>query len=367
MPRHGESIYKRKDGRYEGRYVIGRNANGTTKFGYIYGRHYSAVRQKLLLKKASLTPNQGHLAFSSITLNGWIEKWMETELKACVKTSSYQTYLRQYRKHIQPHIGAMNIARITVADIHGFLSLLFEKELSCATVKAIFRLLNAAMRHAVEKEIICRNPCKKIRIQPSPAFEERVLSDKEQEKLRASADSQQLYALLSLYTGMRLGEICALKWSDIDWISGALCVQRTVQRISDDKKAQGNKTFLSISAPKSLRSHRVLPIPAFLLDMLRNLFAQSSTAYVFGSNASAAEPRTLQRRFQRWMLRLGLAGVHFHTLRHSFATRLLELGVDVKTVSTLLGHSSAKTTMDVYMHSFPARQRSAVEKLAASF
>ena len=113
--------------------------------------------------------------------------------------------------------------------------------------------------------------------------------------------------------------------------------------------------MLMVGTPKSTRSHRVLPVPAFILDGLRAMLSQPpASAYVFGAAERAAEPRTIQRRFQRLMERLGIAGAHFHTLRHSFATRLLELGVDSKTVSALLGHGSARTTLDFLslIHSF---------------
>lgn len=120
-----------------------------------------------------------------------------------------------------------------------------------------------------------------------------------------------------------------------------------------------------IGSPKSMRSQRVLPVPDFLLERLKKRMAGTASEYVFGVSDRAAEPRTLQRRFQRMMDKLGITGAHFHTLRHSFATRLLELGVDVKTVSVLLGHSSAKTTLDFYAHSLMDRQRSAMELLAA--
>lgn len=122
-----------------------------------------------------------------------------------------------------------------------------------------------------------------------------------------------------------------------------------------------------VGSTKSLRSERVLPAPAFLLERLKERRAETASEYIFGVSNRAAEPRTLQRRFRRQMERLGITGVHFHTLRHSFATRLLELGIDVKTVSALLGHCSAKTTLDFYAHVLIDRQRSAMERLAASW
>ena len=364
MSRRGENIYKRKDGRYEGRYVVGRNANGTTKFGYVYGYQLCNVKNELLIKKAKLAANRGYASFSRVTLAEWMEQWMKTELAVRVKMTSMQTYRNLYSKHILPQLGAMEITAITPAMVQEFVVRMQDDGLSASTRKGAYRLLSSAMRFAAEEEIIRKNPCKKLRIVAEPC-EQRVLSKTEQEKVRAAAGSGSIDTLLGLYTGMRLVEICALKWSDVDWENRSITVRRTAQRVSAMRGSGGKRTMLMVGTPKTYKSHRVLPVPEFILRMLKQRLSTAENEFIFGKNGRAAEPRTLQRRFERMTKKLGLTGVHFHTLRHSFATRLLEQGTDVMTVSVLLGHSSAKTTLDFYVHSLYEQQRFAVDRMAA--
>lgn len=367
MCRHGENIYKRKDGRYEGRYVIGKTAQGKTRFGYVYGYQYMEVRSKLAEHKAALAHT---LSESSgrcrITLREWMQHWIENELLGSVKDSSYQTYRTQVNRHILPALGGLYLSQFTPALAYEFTENLRAAGLSGNTIKGVFRLLSAAMRFALDEGIIKKNPCRKLKIRQGEQAEQRVLSRSEQEKVRLAADERgDLPVLLSLYTGMRLGEVSALKWTDVDWEKKTITVRRTAQRVAQGRNEQGRRTLLVIGSPKSRRSHRVLPVPDFLLVKLKNLFSSGANSeFIFGASAHAAEPRMLQRRFSRLMKAIGLTGVHFHTLRHSFATRLLELGVDIQTVSALLGHSSARTTLDFYGHSLPERRRQAIALLA---
>ena len=368
MCRHGENIYRRKDGRYEGRYVIGKTAEGKTRFGYVYGYQYMEVRNRLAEHKAVLVrPLTEPPARCRITLREWMMHWMENEMLGSVKASSYQTYLTQINKHILPELGGLYLTQLTPALAYEFTENMYVVGLSASTVKSVFRLLSAALRFALDEGVIRKNPCRKLKIRQGEQMEQRVLSRSEQEKVRLAADERgDLPVLLSLYTGMRLGEVSALKWSDIDWEKKTITVRRTAQRVAQGRNERGRKTLLILGSPKSRRSHRVLPASDFLLAKLKNLMAAGPAGeFVFSASAHAAEPRTLQRRFSRFMEAVGLTDVHFHTLRHSFATRLLELGVDIQTVSALLGHGSARTTLDFYGHSLPDQRRQAVVLLAA--
>lgn len=368
MSRRGENIYKRKVGRYEGRYVIGKTQAGRTRFGYVYARQYAEVRTLLLQRKADrLEADQPSFAYRR-TLADWMEYWMEDGLLGSVKESSWQTYRNLLTRHLLPRLGGYVLTQLTPKVVHDFVEELEFSGLAESTIRGVYRLLSSAMRYALDEGVIRKNPCRRIHIQHREHGEQRVLNRSELEKLRQTADdTRDLPALLSLYTGMRLGEICALKWTDIDWEQGTITVRRTVQRIAGKgAESNGRRTLLMIGTPKSRRSCRIIPMPEFILTLLRGrLQSCDATEYVFGKVSAAADPRTIQRRFTRLAKKLGLSGAHFHTLRHTFATRLIELGVDVKTVSTLLGHSSARTTLDFYAHSLSEQQRAAVALLSA--
>lgn len=366
MSRRGENIYKRKDGRYEGRYVIGKTPAGKTRFGYVYARQYAEVRRLLLEKKAkSIVAVHASMTYQG-TLAEWMEHWMENELRGSIKVSSWQTYKNLLVHHLLPALGGYELTQLTPQIILDFIEKLESSYLAESTIRSVYRLLASAMRYALDEGIIQHNPCKRIRIQHRECREQRVLNRAEQEKLRKHADGEKdLPVLLSLYTGMRIGEICALRWTDIDWEKKTIAVRRTVQRVRRDIAKDGKKTMLMVGSPKSNQSIRILPVPDFILALLRERQRNhTNNDYIFGVASHTADPRTIQRRFKCLLNRLEISGVHFHTLRHTFATRLLELGVDVKTVSSLLGHSSARITIDFYVHSLNEQQQAAVALLS---
>jgi len=194
----------------------------------------------------------------------------------------------------------------------------------------------------------------------------RVFSRQEQASLEMilthELDVHKLGILLCLYTGLRIGEICALRWQDISADFSTISIQQTIQRIKNFNGDE-HKTKIIIDTPKSQRSVRVIPIPKFLSPYLRK-FARESGAYFLGTKENTfTEPRTMQNHFARNIKAANIINANFHTTRHTFATRCIEAGVDIKSLSEILGHASVNITLNCYVHSLFDQKRESMNKL----
>lgn len=190
----------------------------------------------------------------------------------------------------------------------------------------------------------------KIRV---PQKEMRVFSLEEQKKLVSflikDLDISKCGILLSLYTGIRLGELCALKWENVSAEKKSIEIKKTVQRLRTNNGK--NKTGLFLTEPKSDTSSRVIPLPAFLSELLFQFRSESANFILSESSEHCPDPRTVQYKFKRYLSECGILDANFHVLRHTFATRCVELGFEIKSLSEILGHSSVTITLNRYVHS----------------
>jgi len=369
MPRKGENIYKREDGRWEARYIK-YYADGKAKYGYIYAKSYSEV------KKLKMEVINGHIQkpMKTIDTTELFTKWLERK-KINVKQSTYSKYYNIIYTHIIPHFKNIKISDLNTDMIDNFI--IEKKEngrkdgqggLSNVTVCNILSVVKGVLYFAErEKYISCPtdNICKPKII----SKEMRVLTIKEQETLEqhleSDLDCSKLGILICLYTGVRLGEICALKWNDIDLDNGIMKVRKTLQRITNIDKSEESKTKIIIDTPKSKKSLRDIPLPNFLIEILKS-FKNSfpSNSYVISKDCiEYVEPRTYQNRFKAYLKECSIKNVNFHALRHTFATRCVELGVDIKSLSEILGHSNVSITLNKYVHSSSQQKKSQMNKL----
>lgn len=177
--------------------------------------------------------------------------------------------------------------------------------------------------------------------------------------LNIDESPNELGILICLYTGLRIGEVCGLKWQDINFQSNSLSVNRTIQRMSIDNQSQ-----LVELSPKSESSCRKIPIPTFLMEYLNKVRLNSSDEYVLSINSHMMDPRTYQNQYKRILEKSGVKYINFHGLRHTFSVRALEAGFDIKTLSEILGHADATITLQRYAHSLDEHKRNSMERLS---
>lgn len=363
MSKRGENIYKRKDGRWEGRYIKSRHCNGKIKYGYVYSKNYKETKEKLIGLKAQYQNQQIRPSNINETLISFLRRWLQNYGKLQLKETTYSKYSRMIANHFEPFFSTSYLYQLTESDCIKFLNILAEKKLGAGSIRNIFNLLRKALDTAVREKSIEKNPCKEIVLPRLLKREVRALSCEEQRKLEKSALQEQGCSpvIIGLYTGMRIGELSGLRWQDIDFQEEVIRVCRTVTRISIDDAAQ--KTKLVIHKPKTDGSYRKIPLAKNLKAYLKAKEKQKDSQFVFSHKGDLVEPRLISYRFKKTQKIAGLSGIHFHMLRHTFATRAIEAGVDVASLSRILGHSSTKMTLDTYTDSIYDNRVVAMKKI----
>lgn len=356
MSKRGENIKKRKDGRWEGRYRTVEQEKA--KYHSVYGHTYNEVRQKLFdeKKKAEELANMPEKPTQDITVQQLSEMWF-TDIEQYKKYSTYRKYKDIYDKYIRNPFGNMKVPEINSEAVSRELP----KDLSQSILRSIYCVLNQILSygklHFDIPEIRLKPDKMNTALRPVE-----IIYPTDQEKLQdfllANLDNYKLGVLISLYLGLRLGEVCALKWEDVDFDNKTLYVRRTVQRLRMNQTDQ--KTMLWEGTPKTLCSQREIPLPELLCNLL--LPFSGKGIYVLNGN-SPMDPRTYQYKFQGYLRDAGVKDTHFHTLRHTFATNCISNGADVKSVSELLGHSNVNVTMNRYVHPAMDTKRDILDSL----
>ena len=363
--KRAKNIYKRKDGRYEGRIPYARDGNGKLKYRYVYAKTY-----KELVRKMSITYNEPFDKICSKTLRELSFEWLYS-ISLKVKESSYYCYERTVVHHIIPYFEDTAYQDIDTVMINDFIEymLAFGKAngvggLSTQSVRDVIKVLRIITKYA-ETKYSLPNPIRNVNI---PKLEKKTTSvlnktecSKLQKYLLANLNYSNLGILITMFSGLRIGELCALTWGDIDLFNGVIYVSKTVQRIKDSSE-KNNKTKLYVGDPKSSSSVREIPIPQFLLEILKNN-KRNSNCFVLSGTRRIVEPRTMQYRFKNILNICGIRDVNFHILRHTYATLCIEKGFDIKAVSELLGHTNVNITLNRYVHSSTEIKKKYVERL----
>ena len=363
MARKGENIYKRKDGRWEGRYLK-HSPGEKTRFGYVYAHSYREVREKLreaaaIWKEQPMTPKAEPIRFRDAAI-AW-----EQQTFPQVKQSTQVKYHTTLELHIFPYIGDTPLVELTHQKIETLSQNLLRK-LSARSVSDVMSVLRSVLRFARAggTDVPCDGSSIRIR---RPPVEIRVLTNSEQELLMrhifADLTPRNTGLLLSLMTGLRVGEICALKWEDIALDEGTLYVRHTVQRLQN-LSPEGPRTLIVETTPKTPSSARAIPLPEELVRVLLSLPGPREGYFLTGDPDRCLEPRMMQYHFYKTTQICGIDHANYHALRHTFATRCVELGFDIKSLSELLGHSAVSMTLNRYVHPTMELKRAHMQRLA---
>lgn len=375
MAKKGTNIYKRKDGRWEARYIKGYNLSGKTKYGYVYGKTYKEAREKQLQAQIANSSSQMECTQDKKCFAEYCQEWLLLN-RSRVKRSTYVKYHNIVNNHIIPRLGQRMPQSLDTVILETFSNTLLKggslcgnKPLSAKTVRDILTVLHSILRYTNKQS---GNSMGNVEfIYPKEKKKEmRVLSREEQSQLvqylLLDMDTCKFGILLALMTGLRIGEICALRWENISLMDQSIYVGNTMQRLQVLNPLGSSKTQVIVDDPKSDTSRRVIPLTKQAMELCEKMNPKCPAAFVLtGQSHHFMEPRTLQYRLAKYAAECGLDDLNFHALRHTFATRCVEVNFEIKTLSEILGHSSVQVTLDRYVHSSMELKRENMSKLPA--
>lgn len=373
MARRGENITKRKDGRWEARVIYGHKPDGKAIYKFLYGKTYREVRDRKLQFLTEIDKKAENIdkKFDDI-----LDEFV-TQLGYTVKRSTYARYRSIIDVHIRPYFGAYSATQICAKEIDLFTKQKLDTGrtdqrggLAPKTVSDILSVLSGAIKFAeahgydMSKANLFAKPRIESKITEVLSINEEVHLVKH---MNNSDDCEKFGVILCLHTGLRIGELCALRWADIDLDNRVIFINKTMQRLSIHSSCNIKKrTEIVITSPKTSSSMRIVPIPDSLVRNLQyyKLKASGSNPYFLTATDSYIEPSNYYAKYQRWLKQCGVRPHPFHVLRHTFATRCIENGFDPKSLSEILGHSDVKMTLSRYVHPSMDVKRRELNRLA---
>ena len=364
------TIRQRADGRWEGRYVIGYDDKGYPKTKNVLAKTKRECAEKLQKLKEELGGIKSDKVKPDMRFGDWLEYWYETHSKPKIRPTTQLGYESRIRLHIVPEIGNIPLNKLTQNDLQQFYARLkkngrktlterFGEGLSDRMVRMCHDTCRTALEKAVQDGLIRTNPAIGCKLPPKRAREMQVLDRDELQRFLIQAQAEGYYELflLDLATGLRRGELMALQWDDLDFETGVLNVNKQVYQVNGE---------LQFSEPKTKNSIRKIVLPPSVVEVLREYKKTVDSRWMFPSPVKEDRPLTpgvVRKRLQLILEHAGCKHVRFHDLRHTFATLALQNGMDVKTLSAMLGHVSAATTLDIYTHITDDMQRTAAANI----
>ena len=368
MGRHGENIRKRKDGRWEARYIKDYDSQGKAIYRYIYGKTYLEVKEK---RKAEQEKNNLKNITSKATFEQLSDDWLNYK-KNFVKESTYANYVHIIHKHLIPELGDIYTTSLTSALLEEFLHnklqsgrLDHKGGLSNKTVADLRSVLKMILNYG-QNHNICNLENIYLPIPSGRKPQIHVLTRNDQKKLENYLLHEivplHLGVILSLYAGLRIGEVCALQWKDFNFEHGTIHISKTVIRIQNTDPDTKPKTKLIIEKPKTSSSERTIPLPKDILTIFKTN-RQNGDIYLLTGTICFMEPRVCLKKYKDLLQKAGIGDYSYHALRHTFATRCVEKNFDIKSLSEIMGHSDVTVTMQRYVHPSFERKKEQMNRL----
>lgn len=300
----------------------------------------------------------------------WLKEWLDNYIEPTAKTRTFSRYSEIVEQHIIPRLGELELDELTPSVLQHYITGLLQsgnlktgRGLAANSVSAIINVIQNSLRTAFNLGYTKEYTADRIKRPKSQEKDVSCFSIQEQKKIEQavlnSKKDKMFGVMLCLYTGLRVGELLALKWTDFDLQKGHLSVSRSCH----DGKGKDGKYIRIEDTPKTSSSRRIIPLPKQLLPFIKDYKKKSDSEYVVSSNGKPVSVRSYQRSFDLLQRKLGIAHHGFHSLRHTFATRALECGMDVKTLSEILGHKSPTVTLNRYVHSLMEHKQDMMNRL----
>lgn len=371
------SVCRRPDGRWQGSITIGRDDRGRLIRKYFYGKTRKETSEKLNRAIEELRDNRFINKSDNPTVEQWCHEWLWSYKRNSVKQKTFDQYETILRTHIIPDLGDIRLADLKTMHIQRIINKMHDSGLSHRTIEVMKIVMHAALKQAQRNKLVSENVCENVVLPRKQPKRIRVLNEDEQTKLIAALKDNYIGRglLFALYTGMRRGEVLALKWGDYDKNEKTISITKALSRVRTYNK-DGNKTMLTVTTPKTDTSIRTVP----LIDKAVELLAEhkrkqerymelvgdyyTDNDLIFSSSrGDYLDPGNFNRKLNKTVKKIGIAQISPHALRHSFATRGLEAEVSLKAMQELLGHSSITVTGDIYTHILKEQKRKEISKL----
>lgn len=366
-PQGDGTIRKRSDGRWEARIIIGHKNDGTPMYKSAFAKTQKSALKELhhlieLYRDVDLTED------CRMTLGEWLDKWLDEYMIFTIRESTLDSYRAMVKNQVKPFIGGKQIASLTTADMQKFYNKIKKegrvrehpihgKTLADSMVRGVHMMLHEALDTAVKERLIAKNPTNGTTVPKCNYPEKQILGDSQLDTFLEAIKGEEYwdaFFYVEVMTGLRRGEICGLKWQDINFEENKLQVKRSVSV----KKGGG----VSIGETKTETGVRSILMPPSVADVLQNRKQRAITEWVFPNFMHPEQPispATAYRKLKIILKHAGLPLIRFHDLRHTFATHATHGGVDPKTLAGILGHTNASFTLDTYTHVTSDMQKAA--------